>query len=349
MSPRRLPLVPIIALLVAAAGGIGWYGGRASQAERAAEPAEAAPAGTPAAGEASPSPSLPPGTQRPADGPLPPLDRPLRATLPELKRRADAGEAAATCRLATELDFCAQIRMRLAGTAEMLRATEHAGANAEQQEQNRRAMLAQSERVLQESAHCEGVPESTPAQRTGYWRSAALAGNPMALRYYASGGAFRHENLLDQLDALRVYRGEAESLALRAAQAGDRGMVMALAQAYSPDGPEQRRSLLAQAVKPDGVRALAFSLRAQDYLRENASRAPAGTRAGRRQGNFDNRLAESIRELETQLDADALARARQLAADLARAPMRTQLGTPPPTDDRQTPGGFWRAQCGESL
>lgn len=353
MPSRRLLPVSIIVLLVAAAGGIGWYGGRTRQAEHAAQPAGTAQAGATADG--SPPPSPPVAAPRPADRPLPALDRPLRTTLPELKQRADAGEAAAACRLAAELDFCAQTRMRLEGTADMLRATEQAaardsaGISTEQREQRRRAMLAQSERVLEESAHCDGVPESTPTQRTGYWRSAALAGNPMALRFYASGGAFRQENLLEQLDALRVYRGEAESLALRAARAGDRGMVMALAHAYSPDNPG-RHSLLAQAVEPDGVRALAFSLRAQDYLRENTSRAPAGARAGRRQGNIDDRLAESIRELETQLDADARARARQLAADLGRAPAPALPDFPSPSDDsRRMPGGPWRAQCGESL
>lgn len=287
---------------------------------------------------------------------MPPLDQPLRNILPELKRRADTGEAAASCRLAAELDFCAQIRMRLASTADMLRDGNDSvrfgqiDPNAtpqEQQRQSEQALVAHSERLLEESAHCEGVPASTPVQRVQYWRSAALGGNPMALRMYASGNVFRQESVLDQLDALRVYRSEAESLALRAAQSGDRTMVMALGHAYSPNNREQRRSLLSQAVKPDGARALAFFLHAQAQLPAPPATSP---RNANRQAMRDNRLTRSIRELETQLDPAARAQARQLSADMARdyaPPAMPSSNNTSREDARGIPGGILRAQCSD--
>jgi len=356
MSRRPLLFVSIALVLAAAAGGLGWLGGRASHDASSTE----AP-GVDVAGDTAPAArgaaSARPPVQRPPDRPLPPLDQPLRDVLPELQRRADAGEAAAACRLAAELDFCAQIRMRLASTAEMLRDGSDSSvrfgqidSNAtpeEQQRQSERALVAHSERLLEESAHCDSVPPSTPVQRVQYWRSAALGGNPMALRMYASGNAFRQESVLDQLDALRLYRGEAESLAVRAAQSGDRMMVLALGNAYSPNNREQRRSLLSQAVKPDGARALAFFLHAQAQLPAPPATSP---RNANRQAMRDNRLTRSIRELETQLDPSALAQARQLAADMARdyaPPAMPSSGNTSRTEARGLPGGMLRAQCSD--
>lgn len=357
MSRRPLLFASIALVLAAAAGGLGWLGGRASHDAPSKEARDAgdtertaSAAGTAASARAT--------AQRPPDRPLPPLDQPLRDILPELKRRADAGEAAASCRLAAELDFCAQIRMRLASTADMLRdgadspvrfgQVDPNASPEERQRQSEQALVAHGERLLEESAHCDSVPPSTPVQRLQYWRSAALGGNPMALRMYASGNAFRQESVLDQLDALRLYRGEAESLAVRAAQSGDRMMVLALGNAYSPNNREQRRSLLAQAVKPDGARALAFFLHAQAQVPAPPATSP---RNANRQAMRDNRLTRSIRELEAQLDPSALAQARQLAADMARdyAPpaMPSSVSTSR-TDARGLPGGMLRAQCSDN-
>ncbi len=69
-----------------------------------------------------------------------------------------------------------------------------------------------------------------------YWRSAALGGNVAAMRHYAVGNAFRMNDTLDNLDALRVYRSEAEAIAQRAVAAGDLITAMTLANAYSRTG-----------------------------------------------------------------------------------------------------------------
>lgn len=346
-------------MLAALAGGIGWYGGRTSQpatADAADDEGGPRPAMTDATLTAPPAASTP--GQRPPDRPLPPLDQPLRNTFAELKQRADAGEAAASCRLAVELDFCAQIGARLASASDMLRQADGDGPTIrvgnridetaspeEQRRQAEQALMQQSERLLQESAYCEGVPASTPVQRVQYWRSAALAGNAMALRMYATGNVFRQDSVLDQLDALRVYRGEAETLALQAARSGDRMVMMALAHAYSPNNRQRRGFLLSQALEPDGARALAFYLHAQSQVGTPANvAAPDGRR---RPAQREDRLTREIRELETQLDAGSLARARQLAADMTRNYAPAVMPRTPPRNagSAQTPNSFLRDQC----
>ena len=101
----RIGLVVALVLLPAAAG-VGWWSGRASQSQTEPTPAPAGDAtlpGTSAASTAKPS-VQPTATARAPSGPLPPLDTPLRDALPELRRRADAGEADAACRVAAEMD-----------------------------------------------------------------------------------------------------------------------------------------------------------------------------------------------------------------------------------------------------
>lgn len=358
MSRRPLLIGSIALVLAALAGGIGWYGGRTSH-PLAADAADDEGGPRPALTDATltaPATASAPG-QRPPDRPLPPLDQPLRNVFAELKQRADAGEAAASCRLAAELDFCAQIGARLASASDMLRQTGEDGPTMrvgrtddtaspeEQRRQAEQALMQHSERLLQESAHCEGVPDSTPVQRVQYWRSAALGGNATALRMYATGNVFRQDSVLDQLDALRIYRGEAETLALRAARSGDRMVTMALGHAYSPTNRQQRRFLLSQAIEPDGARALAFYLHAQSQM--PAPPNAAGPNGQRRPARRDDRLAREIRELETQLDAGSLARARQLAADMTRnyAPAVEPRMPARTTGDARTPNASLRDQC----
>ena len=78
------------------------------------------------------------------------------------------------------------------------------------------------------------------------------------MRHYANGNAFRFDDMLDALPELARYRTEAESMAMRAANAGDLGMTYALAMGYAAGAEGGRRSFLAQVVQPDEARALAL-------------------------------------------------------------------------------------------
>ncbi|WP_454260520.1 hypothetical protein [Pseudoxanthomonas mexicana] len=316
----RIGLVVALVLLPAAAG-VGWWSGRASQSQTEPTPAPAGDAtlpGTSAASTAKPS-VQPTATARAPSGPLPPLDTPLRDALPELRRRADAGEADAACRLAAEMDHCDSVRQRLEQTANVLtysaNAAERGPAPSPEAEARRRAMreamVKRSEQLLQESTHCEGVPAFAAGERVRYWRSAALGGSVPAMRHYAMGSPFRREDMLSNLEALRVYRQEAETIALRAVEAGDFAVTMTLAGAYSPARRSEGGSLLNQVVQPDAAKAWALLEQAQSLMGQAPGQAPSERQRMRFERQF--------RELEAGMDNATLAHARNLAAQYRQA------------------------------
>lgn len=320
MEGRRRSRMWAIAslLLMPVVAGVGWLGGRASldtrEASASARPDVTAPSGSPSdAGRSSLGhQSI---TQRPADAPLPDLNLPLRDTLQGLRQRADAGEAAAACRLAAEMEYCDTIRQRLDAASAMLRSPQALGVpigqqNAEAQarvQAFKRAVAERSDRLLQQSTHCEGVQAFGPDQRVRYWRAAAMGGSVAALRHYAVGNAFRNNETLDNLEALRVYRQEAEAMASRAVAAGDLPTTLALASAYSPLWADGRHLLLDQALPTDAARALSLYLHVKAGLRGEKLSAPV-------QAALDS----AIRELEIGLDGEALARAHAQAAAYQR-------------------------------
>nr|WP_298132180.1 hypothetical protein [uncultured Pseudoxanthomonas sp.] len=318
----RIGLVLALVLLPVAAG-VGWWSGRASQLQAEATPApvpgraETVP-GTSAASTATPS-VQPTATARGSSGPLPPLDTPLREALPELRRRADAGEAGAACRLAAEMDQCDSVRQRLEQTANVLtysaNAAERGPAPSPEAEARRRAMreamVKRSEQLLQESTHCEGVPAFAAGERVRYWRSAALGGSVPAMRHYAIGSPFRREDMLSNLEALRVYRQEAEKIALRAVEAGDFAVTMTLAGAYSPARRSEGGSLLNQVVQPDAAKAWALLEQAQSLMGQAPGQAPSERQRMRFERQF--------RELEAGMDNATLAHARNLSAQYRQA------------------------------
>ncbi|MBD9468221.1 hypothetical protein [Pseudoxanthomonas sp. PXM01] len=301
-----------VLLLVAAVGGLGWWIGRThSPATRASDTAGAAP--TAQANPATPDRAA--GKPRPPNRPLPDLQLPLRDVLPDLRARANAGEPDAACRLAAEMEYCDRIATQLSSLSEAMKSTnvrlpQGTRMTPELQatvRQTQQAMAAGAERMLQESAHCEGVPAVSANQRLQYWRTAASGGNVVAMRHYAVGNAFRMNEMLQNLDNLRIYQREAETFAKRAVAEGDLSTVLALAAAHNPAQPGQRH-LLAQAVTPDRSQALALYLYAQSLMRDDERFATPRT--------F---IEQTVRNLEQDLDAPALARARAQAADHMRA------------------------------
>lgn len=288
----------LIVLLVPAAAYLGWLQGRATDTPVPHASPEAPDRQAPASITSASQPSRASAT---SEAPLPRLETPLRDSLATLRQRADAGEPAAACRLAAEFEYCHQIRHRLVAASEAMQEQEQFRINrspglSEETRQNMRDMMAaNSERLLKESEHCEGVPLSTPAERVHYWRQAALGGSVPALRHYAVGNAFRNNETLENLDALDVYRREAEALAWRGAASGDLLTGLALASALSPQRNELRRYFLAQAVQPDKVKALALHL----HLKRQLESAPASLDGLRAQ------VERQSGELLAELDAPA--------------------------------------------
>ncbi|SDQ84833.1 hypothetical protein SAMN05428982_2186 [Pseudoxanthomonas sp. CF385] len=302
-------------LLVVAVGGLGWWLGRTQSPDtRASETSDSPTREATPADSAAPSRPLTAGS-RPPNRPLPDAARPLREVVADLRARADAGEPDAACRLAAEMEYCDRIATQLSSISEAMRSSNvrlppGTAMTPELQatiRQTQQAVAAGAERMLEESAHCEGVPAISAHQRLQYWRTAALGGNVVAMRHYAVGNAFRMNETLENLDSLRVYQREAETFAKRAVAQGDLPTVLALAAAHNPAQPG-RRHLLAQAVTPDRSQALALYLYAQSLMRDEARFATPRS--------F---IDQTVRNLEQDLDAASLARARAEAANHLRA------------------------------
>ncbi|MGH8079736.1 MAG: hypothetical protein ACREP7_04100 [Lysobacter sp.] len=271
--------------------------------------------------------------------PLPSPETPLRLVLAELQRRA-ASEPAAACRLAAEMEYCDGLRQRLANAENGLdnfeRQLETMPQDTAQQREQRQRMAdsyqSMTEKLLGQSEHCADVAPISAEQRGAYWRRAALAGLPAAMRHYASGNAFRPQELLDNLAGLATYRSEAESIARTGAQRGDVRMLASLAYAYSPRRDGMRRNLLSQAVKPDPVESLSLFMQLRDALpqSDNAANANAGPQRGfPRAPQAQRDMVEAqIRTLSRELSSEQASQARERAAE--RAQSWTRPNTTPP-------------------
>lgn len=244
---------------------------------------------------------------------LPSVDAPLSDVIGELQQRAATGEAAAGCRLASEYAFCAQLQARQAelqlwlsdrrSALDLINDPEVRKGAADNIE---RELSFRDEQLAKVETHCKGVPIPGAPQLAQLWRTAALAGDPAAMRQYASGNAFRWGELLDLLPELATYRQEGERVALVAASRGDFDMLLALASAYSGHDL-QVRSLLNQAVRPNRPMSLAMYRHIEATLVRNGDEDESITRD----------IRQRIKDLETDLDGTELARAEKRSADIA--------------------------------
>ncbi|CAD0364302.1 hypothetical protein ABQZ69_09640 [Xanthomonas sp. WHRI 8391] len=279
-----------------------------------------------------------------ASAPLPPADVPLRQVFNELSRRAEKGDPAAACRLASELDRCDGIQQQLATYDELAWRAQRArerkvvtpneGANADAWNKMLDGMAMG---LVKAADRCEGIRQVSVAERVALWRQGALGGNPGALAHYAVGNAFRRRDMLELLPELQRYRKEAESMALQAASRGDLQTSLALAAAYSPRRDTGERFFLAQVVKPDLARSLALYRRGSQQLP-----ATAGLRS--REVIDDN-----IAWLRQHATASDLARADVLGNEWARkwsaAPSATLAGMT--VNDDGGVGDIQPAQCAQ--
>lgn len=345
-------------LMLAALATAGWLAWRAWQERTGTVPeaAQAAAAPSVTGDRAAPGSAPPVGTATRARGPrapLPPLEAPFDSVFADLSRRAKAGDAQAACRLAAEFDLCERRRQRLAqlqASIQAIASTPTGGSrgprtpDAQRRMQDRRQrMLAdfglQSDALLRDLEQCARVPPATPAQRTAWWRAAALGGHLPSLTQYAVGNGFRWREMLQNLPALQTYRVEAEALARRAAAAGDVQATLALAHAYASSNQDNaRRSMLAQVVQPDDAEALAM------YRRVAAQRAGDERPVAK---TMLRSLERSIRTLQSDMTDAQQRDAAALAARFDREwqPPATRGALPPAAATRGAVGDLNRAEC----
>ena len=240
--------------------------------------------------------------------PLPDTEAPLHLVIDELRSRSKAGEAGASCRLASELAFCAELPARRAELdrwyLERKRAVElisGSEARAAAEDSIDREMDFREGRVTKLASHCEKIDVSNGSELVDLWREAAIGGDPAAMKQYVSGSAFRMNDLLGSLRELETYKREAERIAIVGAERGDFDLVLLLAASHSPVQVSVR-SLLAQVVEPDLSRSLALYRYALDALQE----------AGHADTNISREVEERVRELTEAATPDELMNAEEV-------------------------------------
>lgn len=328
----------LIALALAVTGLAGWWlgWGRGDEASLSKSPhaAISAPLRTP------PHVAMPRSDDSPEHRPVATALSSLGPA--ELLRRADAGDAAASCRLAVEWMNCRTVQSRL-GAMEVL-LDERAFAQGlsqlpavvrdrmvEQREKSLPRIQREADAVLAQSARCDTMPAADDRSLLNRWRQGALGGNAVAMRRYAIGEAFQSTKYMDFLPELLLYKRDAEAIAVRAVEAGDFMTAVALAHAYGTKGDADNGGLLNDVVEYEPVRALAL------YRRVQAA-APAGP-AGRQ---LDQEIEPVIARLLVDMtpaqrgEAEALARqARPLSnpGNVAPFPLLTRGNAGPVTPD----------------
>lgn len=242
---------------------------------------------------------------------LPALEVPFDQSFAQLKQRADAGEPAAACRLAAELERCSALMTRLTSVDAATRGRKEiqeklAAGNSEQKAiatSMQEAARAEVAALAVESEHCGQAPLLDPIARASYWRTAALGGHLPAMRHYAVGNAFQWRELLNALPAVALYRSEGEQIARHAAAAGDTATILALAAAYSPRDADSRGQFLAQIVDEDAAESVSL----YQLLREGVGATPSEYRPG-----VVRELDRIIQNLQSTMGPAEIARSERL-------------------------------------
>ena len=268
----------------------------------------------------------------PAAAPLPPLDAKLADIYDALKARVEQGDGRAACRLAAELQQCADRDFMLEGADRAARMLDERGEQAAtpgrepSQWESRRLSMAQQQIdfALALDERCKGISEAQLADHTNLWRRAALSGHVPSMVHYAKGDGFRMRATLDNLEALATYKSEAERMMRQAAAAGSAEAVQQLFGAYI----EQRNpwsNLFQQAVKPDVVEAQAIYSLAGERGLSPAALAPETQRWNRQPSQIEGEILRTTAE-------------QRADAELRLTELRQQWPTTEPAPDgRRSP------------
>lgn len=279
MQGRQRMVVGLVAI-AAGATVVWWHGRDHAPGPMAAPAAVHAPSRPP---NPAPAPAVR-STDSAADSRRPQPSSLSSLGVDDLRRRADAGDAAASCWLAVEWNNCRSVQSRLGAVEHLLDERQFERWSEKMPAEVREKLMAQrveklpliqqeAESLLVEAARCDSIPPADDRSIIHRWRQGALGGNVVAMRHYAIGEAFRSTKYMDFLPELLLYRRDAEAIALRAVEAGDLKTAVALAHAYGMKVPDGNGGLLNEVVEYQPVRALALYRRVQAALPAGATRA----------------------------------------------------------------------------
>lgn len=190
--------------------------------------------------------------------PLPPPDMPVAAMFNALQRRADRGDARASCRLAVELINCNQLEsLAQVGYMQNSESAEKAltesgllmAANS---------VAAQQIRQLESMKSCDGISENQRRLAGNYLLQAAHAGIPEAMIRYAEGQSVTNGSSmfgLLQEKGFDQWRSNAVGLLEKALEQGEPAAVFVLYVAYSDDN-----SPIGGLIANDPVKAYSYLL-----------------------------------------------------------------------------------------
>lgn len=235
---------------------------------------------------------------------LPPENASLKDTYKNLVQHSDAGSASASLRLFKNLRTCDLRR----GSQSVLdgvyyhRTGQDSAAYAEQIRQkieHEPALKQALDQLDHSDALCDGMSAEQIGTRGEYLRRAALQNDPEAMVCYLSsyelGPAYLSEAWFDYASRWQL---EAPSMAQRALDAGEPGILALLIDAYMPDDPNIRRMYaLSEVYAPDPQLAYALSL--------VSARLAQGSELAQVQGN--------LTQLASILQPGQAAKARALA------------------------------------
>lgn len=244
----------IILLLVATVLVWAWQQGRSSEHNKAF--ASGTDRNSRSEGPNATASSSPADTNRTA--PLPSLDMPVAAMFDDLQRRADRGDARASCRLAVELINCNQLEslaqmgyMQNSESAE--KALTESGllmaANS---------VATQQIRQLESAKRCDGISENQRELAGNYLLQAASAGIPEAMIRYAEGQSVTNGNSMFDLlqdTGFDQWRSNAVGLLEKALEHGEPAAVFVLYVAYSDNN-----SPIGGLIADDPVKAYSYRL-----------------------------------------------------------------------------------------
>lgn len=216
---------------------------------------------------------------------LPPADRPLVDAFDELAERARQGDRSAACRLAWDLETCADLPklVEVESTLVEWAAAERPASPAESRAAHR--ISAFSTRLARAHKVCAGLDASRTAQAMSMMRRAAELGDARSMARYALYPRFDPSRPLEQVDAMVAYRTDAPAFLERAVAAGDPIALFGLYHALARGEIVTRHGAL--PIDADPARALEMGLVLRTF-------ADAETVAG-----IDERIAEILPRLST--------------------------------------------------
>jgi len=199
--------------------------------------------------------------------PLPPLDMSVADMFDGLKRRADEGEARASCRLAVELINCNQLEsFAQVGYMENSKSTEK---NLEESGLLTQAnsVATQQIRQLESLKRCAGISEGQRKLADVYLAQAAHAGIPEAMIRYAEGQSIATENSMFGMlrdEGFDRWRRDAVGQLEKALEHGEPAAVFILYVAHSSDDSPIGGLIADDPVQTYRYRLLMSRLRGKD-------------------------------------------------------------------------------------